>query len=130
MSKPIRVLVVDDEPHIRTSLMNYLEDTGFNTLSSESAEEALEILKSTPVDVVVVDIRLPKMDGNSLIIQMNQIRPGMQFLIFTGSAVYKLPRSVERLGVSPEDVFYKPISDLGVIAEAIHRKMQKGGLPK
>lgn len=130
MPKTIRVLIVDDEPHIRTSLMNFLGDIGFDTLSAKSAEEALEIIVGTPVDIAVVDIRLPKMDGNSLMIKARRIRPGIQFLVYTGSTVYQLPRSIERLGVSSEDVFYKPISDLNVIAAAIHRKMQPGGLSK
>lgn len=121
---PIRVLVVEDEFHIRTSLMNFLEDEGFSALSAESAEDALEIIVDTPVDVVVVDIRLPKLDGNSLIIRAHQIRPGMQFLIYTGSVGYKPSQAIECLGVSPEDVFYKPLSDLSVIAEAIHRKFK------
>jgi YesN/AraC family two-component response regulator len=122
MAKVIRMLVVDDEPHIRTSLKNYFEDEGFIVLTAESAEEALEILNNTPPDIVVVDIRLPKMDGNSMIIKAHRIRPNVQFIIFTGSSDYHLPASIERIGVSPEDVFYKPIPDLSVIAEAIHRK--------
>lgn len=119
---PVQVLVVEDEAHIRTSLIQYLEDLGFRALSCESAEEALEILAGTPVDVAVVDIRLPKMDGNSLILRAHKIRPGTKFLIHTGSTGYKLPRSVEDLGVTREDIFNKPLPDLGVIAEAIRKK--------
>lgn len=125
---PIRVLVVEDELHIRTSLVNYLEDVGFSVLSAASAEDALEILDGTPADVVIVDVRLPKMDGNSLIIQAHQRRPNMHFLIYTGSTGYKLPGPLERLSVHPEDVFYKPLSDLSIVAEAIHRKFEKRDL--
>lgn len=130
MPKTIRVLVVEDEPHIRTSLMNFLEDVGFDTLTSENAERTLEILNNTPVDVAVVDIRLPDMDGNSLMTKAHKIQPNIKFIIYTGSTVYELTQSIKRLGVTSEDVFYKPISDLNIIAAAIHRKMQLGGSSK
>ena len=81
MSSPIRVLVVDDEPSIRNSLVEFLEDCQFQVASADSAETALELIVQAPVDVDLVDIRLPKLDGDSFIIQAHERWPQMQFLI-------------------------------------------------
>ncbi len=127
MSAPqIRVLVVDDESSVRISLAGYLEDRGFKVLSAGSAEEALEALATEPVDVAIVDIRLPRMDGNTLIPKAAEMQPSLKFLIYTGSAEYHLPPSLADIGIGVDEVFRKPLSDLRVMAEAIHRLATKG----
>lgn len=127
MSSPqFRVLVVDDEFSVRSSLVDYLEDRGFEVLSAGSAEEALETLATKPVDVAIVDIRLPGMDGNALIPKAAEMRPSLEFLIYTGSAGYHLPRSLADMGIGSEDIFRKPLSDLDVIAKAVRRLTREG----
>jgi CheY-like chemotaxis protein len=69
MSSQTRVLVVDDEPSIRNSLVEFLQDFQFDVLSADSAEGALDLIARLPIDVAVVDIRLPRLDGDSLILQ-------------------------------------------------------------
>lgn len=127
MSSPqLRVLVVDDESSVRISLAGYLEDRGFKVLSAGSAEEALEALAIEPVDVAIVDIRLPGMDGNTLIPKAAEMRPSLKFLIYTGSAAYHLPPSLADIGIGVNEVFRKPLSDLRIMVEAIHRLATKG----
>ena len=127
MSSPIRVLVVDDEPSIRNSLVEFLEDCQFEVASADSAESALELIAQTPVDVALVDIRLPKLDGDSFIIQAHERWPQMQFLIHTGSVEYKLPDELKRFGVTHEHVFLKPQMDLTVFEKAIQELMTSQG---
>ena len=125
MSAEIRVLVVDDEPSIRNSLVEFLEDCEFTVLSADSAEGALDLLARFPVDVALVDIRLPKLDGDSLILQAHLLRPSLRFLIHTGSMEYQLPEELKTLGVSPDHVFLKPQPDLSVFREAINALMHQ-----
>lgn len=127
MSSPIRVLVVDDEPSIRNSLVEFLEDCQFQVASADSAETALELIAQAPVDVALVDIRLPKLDGDSFIIQAHERWPQMQFLIHTGSVEYKLPDELKRFGVTHEHVFLKPQMDLTVFEKAIQELMTSQG---
>jgi len=121
MTSPIRVLVVDDEPSIHNSLVEFLEDCQFVVSAAESAESALELIDRTPIDVAIVDIRLPKLDGDSFILQAHRRYPRMQFLIHTGSVEYKLPDELKRFGVTHENVFLKPQMDLSVFEKAIHK---------
>jgi DNA-binding NtrC family response regulator len=123
MSSPIRVLVVDDEPSIRNSLVEFLEDYQFAVSAAESAEGALELIEHTPIDVAIVDIRLPKLDGDSFILQAHQRYPRMRFLIHTGSVEYKLPDELKGFGVHHANVFLKPQMDLSVFEEAIRKLM-------
>jgi DNA-binding NtrC family response regulator len=121
MASHTRVLVVDDEPAIRNSLVEFLEDCQFELYAADSAENALDLLARVPIDVAIVDIRLPKLDGDSLIIKAHLLRPQMRFLIHTGSVEYKLPEELRRLGVTSEHVFHKPQMDLSVFETAINQ---------
>jgi DNA-binding NtrC family response regulator len=119
MSSKSCVLVVDDEPAIRNSLVEFLQDFQFDVYAAESAEQALEMLGRLPVDVALVDIRLPKMDGDSLIMEAHKMLPKMRFLIHTGSVEYKLPKPLKDMGMNQEHVFHKPQMDLSVFSDAI-----------
>ena len=123
MTSQIRVLVVDDEPSIRNSLMEYLEDCQFTVHAADSAERALDLIACFPIDVALVDIRLPKLDGDSLILQAHQMRPGLRFLIHTGSMEYHLPDTLKPLGIKPEHIFLKPQLNLAVFRDAINSLM-------
>lgn len=123
MSSQTRVLVVDDEPSIRNSLVEFLQDYQFDVLATDSAEGALDLIALNPVDVAVVDIRLPKLDGDSLIVQAHRIRPRMRFLVHTGSVDYQLTDELKRFGVTQAHVFSKPQADLSVFVDAICQLM-------
>jgi len=112
-----RVLVIDDEPFIRESLAGFLEDCDFEVLTADSAENALEVLKSTTVHIAIVDLRLPGMNGDALIQEIHRSMPAVRFLIHTGSVDYHLSRELQRIGIRSEHVFYKPQHYLSRFAE-------------
>ena len=64
MTPKIRVLMVDDEERFRETTAKLLTHRGFETTIAASGEEAIQILKKQPHDVVVLDIRMPGMDGH------------------------------------------------------------------
>jgi DNA-binding NtrC family response regulator len=122
----VRVLVLDDEEYICENLAAYFEDEGFEVIKAGSAEEALEMLSETPVDVGVVDIRLPGIDGELFIRKAHKLLPVMRFVIHTGSPSFNLSQSVIEMGIGREDVIRKPVSDMGVLARAVRRLMDDG----
>ncbi len=122
----VRVLIVDDESSIRCSLVNYLEDRGCTVVSAESAEEAIEMLETEPVDVAIVDIRLPGMDGNGLILAAHEMLPSLKFIVYTGSVAYRLPPALAEIGAGTDYVFQKPLPDLKVLLEAVNRLATEG----
>jgi len=108
----VTILVLDDEELVRANIVAFLEDEGFTVIPAESGEEALEILKSRPVDVGIIDMRLPGIDGNTFILQAHALNPRMRFMIHTGSINYTLPRELHEIGVRAGDVFRKPETSL------------------
>lgn len=115
----IRVLVIDDEPAICLSLSAFLEDYGFRASTAESAEEALELMKSNEYDVCIVDMRLPGMSGEDLILQARERYTNQRHIIYTGSISYNLPEKLKNLGMRPEHVFLKPVRVLSLLVKCI-----------
>ena len=69
-----KIMVVDDEMYIRELVRFYLDKAGFDTIEAANAEEALEIVENQYIDLAVVDIMMPGMDGFELVEQMRQYR--------------------------------------------------------
>ncbi len=125
MPSGVSVLVIDDEVSIRESLTAFLEDYGFMVDSAESAEDALRMLEQVTCDLAVVDMRLPGESGESFIIKANSVHPDMKFLIHTGSVEFQLGNELKNLGILPEDVYIKPVQDLGILVEGIRRLLPR-----
>ena len=69
-----KIMVVDDEMHIRELVRFYLDKAGFDTIEAANDEEALDIVENQYIDLAVVDIMMPGMDGFELVEQMRQYR--------------------------------------------------------
>src|SRR6266508_164764 len=80
------ILVVDDEPNIRRALRMVLEPEGFALLEAESAEKGLEILQAEPVDLAMFDIRLPGMDGLTLLGKARELWRDLPVVVMSGHA--------------------------------------------
>jgi CheY-like chemotaxis protein len=121
----VRILVVDDEPSICESLVDYLEDFGFDVLPACGAHEALEILAKETRDVAIIDIRLPGMNGDHLVMKAHHLQPDLRFLIHTGSSNYHPSKELRQIGIQPDHIFAKPVRNLVLLKEAIEKLAQK-----
>lgn len=72
MSKK-KILIVDDEADIRNIVSIYLENNDFETLKADSGSKALEIIKSEKVELAILDVMMPDMDGITLCIKIREI---------------------------------------------------------
>lgn len=118
------LLVVDDEAPVRLSLAAYLEDEGFSVKTADSAEQAIEVARSTPLHLAVVDLRLPSMDGAALILELSREHPSMKFLIHTGSTKFSLSDDLKAAGLDDSHVFFKPVLDMGEMVRKITQLLQ------
>ncbi len=114
-----RILVVDDELSIRRSLAAYLEDCDFDVVLAGSGEEALDLLAEEAFHVAVIDLRLPGMSGDALILKSREMAPDMRFLIHTGSSCFHIPEELKHVGLQPGHIFLKPMADLARLVETI-----------
>ncbi|MDY6844332.1 MAG: response regulator [Thermodesulfobacteriota bacterium] len=92
------ILVVDDEKLIRWSLTQSLEGNGWDVISAETGEEALEKARQTMFHVVITDLRLPGMDGIDLLKEIKQINPDCQIIIISAYGTSQLAAEAKKLG--------------------------------
>jgi DNA-binding NtrC family response regulator len=83
MDKHIRVLVVDDEERFRKTAVATLKKRGFEVDAVGSGMEALENLKNHEVDVVVLDVKMPGMDGNQALQKIKILKPDLEVIMLT-----------------------------------------------
>ena len=84
MGKSIRVLMVDDEEQFRSTTSKILTRRGYETTVAESGEAAIQILKKSDQDVVVLDVKMPGMDGHEALREIKKIDPKVQVIMLTG----------------------------------------------
>ena len=113
------ILIIEDEEFLRSSLADYLEDHGYGVLTSPTAEDGLGRLDSDHVDLCIVDMRLPDMNGNEFILRAHARHPDLRFIIFTGSVEYSLPENLQAIGLRSADILFKPLTDMGLLLEKI-----------
>ncbi|HVU14740.1 MAG TPA: response regulator transcription factor [Phototrophicaceae bacterium] len=117
------VLVVDDEAAIRYSVSKTLQRVGYSVREAASGEDALEIIRAEPFDVVLTDIRMPPgLDGVELIRRMKETDPDTIVILMT--AYPSLPTAVEGLRLGAHDYLIKPSSSQDIrssVARGVER---------
>ncbi|MCF8143685.1 MAG: sigma-54 dependent transcriptional regulator [Deltaproteobacteria bacterium] len=79
-----QVLVVDDESVVRTGICRVLSEKGIGATPAAGGEEALDYLKTRPIDLVLLDIRMPDMDGMAVLKQIRTAYPDTDVIMITG----------------------------------------------
>ena len=97
MTKP-RILLVDDEERFRANLQKMLGAQGLTVSAAGSGAEALEELKLHPYDVIVLDIRMPGMNGLATLGEIKKINPEVEVIILSGHASMDAAMEINRLG--------------------------------
>jgi DNA-binding NtrC family response regulator len=85
-----RILLADDEASVRMTLAANLELEGFEVETAEDGQRALELFGEKPFDLVLTDIRMPRMDGVQLFQEIRRREPGMPVVLMSGFALEDL----------------------------------------
>ncbi|BDU50158.1 response regulator [Haliovirga abyssi] len=101
-----KVLVIDDELTIRLVLKELIEDLGYDFLESGRAMQGIEILKNNKVDLILLDIQLPQMNGLEAIQKIREINKEVPVFMIT--AFHNLKDVVEMLDVEIQEFISKP----------------------
>jgi len=105
---PGRVLIVDDEPRIGALLSRALEADGWAVECSQDPEKGLALLREQPFDIVVTDLRMPRIDGLEILRRAKAIRPACEVVVMTGHATVATAREALKRGAV--DYITKPFS--------------------
>ena len=104
----LRILIVDDEEVARSSLREFLEDQNFAVHAVESGPQALSWLERSPMDILVADLVMPKMDGIDLTRAAKALQPDIHVIIMTGYGT--IERAVESMKAGAADFITKPLA--------------------
>ena len=116
------ILVVDDEPLIRETLAEYLQQQGFHVVACESGESALVAARKTAFDIVICDINLPGLDGLEVQERLARISPETCIILITAYAT--VDTAVEAFQKGAAEYLMKPII-LREVSEKIRRLIKQ-----
>jgi DNA-binding NtrC family response regulator len=119
MDYAARVLVVDDEQPVQVTLKEVLSREGYEVLTASSGQEALQVMRDTAIDLVMVDLKMEGMDGLALMGEIKQRWPATVLIILTGYAT--LESALKALRYGAHDYLLKPSGP-----EDIKRSVREG----
>lgn len=122
--KAYRVLVVDDELVVRDSIKEWLKDEGFSVETAESGAEALEKLSSQNFNLMLLDVKMPGMDGVEVIRRTKEIHPELPVVMMTAYATVE--NAVEAMKIGALDYLMKPFDIEALIGMVV--KLYEGSL--
>jgi two-component system, NtrC family, response regulator HydG len=120
-----RVLVVDDELPILDSLRKIFEREGYHVLTTDSGEEALDFVRSQPIDMLLADIMMPKMSGTELLRAVKVMSPGIEVLMMT--AFGTIENAVECMRQGAYDFITKPLKR-AIVTRSAQRALERRAL--
>lgn len=98
-----RLLIVDDENELRNAMIDLIpwEQYGYNVIGAvENGEQAVDLLEQHPIDLLITDLIMPKMDGLQLIQQAKRIQPTLHILILSNYSEFDYVKQALQLGAS------------------------------
>ncbi len=106
MNEKIKILVVDDEKVVRDGCQRVLGGKGYDVITAINGKEALELLSNTPVDVILLDLKMPVMSGEEMLEKAISLYPDIPIIIITGHGT--IDKAVECMKMGAYDFITKP----------------------
>ena len=103
-----QILIVDDEPIVRESIKDWLEDAGYKVDTAESGEEAEKMIGKKDFGVVIMDIRLPGKTGINVLKDIKSLKPQIKTIIITAYPTDEFAMEAKKYGAV--DFIVKPIN--------------------
>ena len=116
-----KVLVVDDQNGIRVLLAEVLGNEGYQALQASNGKTALEIVKNESPDLVLLDMKIPGMDGLDILKHIRQINPHIKVIMMTAYGELDMIKEAMELGALMH--FTKPF-DIDELRQAVNRELR------
>jgi len=123
MSDGVRILVVDDEPEVRETLRNGLVALGHQVVVADSGVEALRLAGARGFDIVLLDLRMPDMDGLAVLEALKGRGVAAKMVILTGHAEVESAVTAMKLGA--QDYLQKPIDLPELDGPGFYQEMER-----
>ena len=102
------ILIADDEKNIRSGLQLALEDEGYTILLASDGKEAWDLITTNSVDMLITDLRMPRMSGQELLKKVSSAYPTMPVVILTGHGT--IEAAVDAMRNGAVDFMTKPLN--------------------
>lgn len=120
------VLIIDDEKIIRDGFKSYLEDLDYRVLEAENGRVGLDIYEQKKPDLILLDLRMPEIDGLEVLTTINELTPDIPVIIVSGTS--EIDNVVEALRRGAWDYLTKPIADMVVLQHAAEKALERADL--
>lgn len=119
-----RILIVEDDVQLREMLKQVLELQNYEVVESNDGEDAIQVLKQSPFDLVITDIIMPQKDGTGLIMEIRKSYPDLQIIAISGGARHIDPQNPLHIAkmLGANQTFTKPFKIkelLGAVRELV-----------
>ena len=120
----MNVLLVDDEEQFRTAIARQLTVRGYTVHQAGTGEQGVAVVRETPLDLVILDMRLPGINGTATLKEIKRVSPLTEVIMLTGQATVKA--AMEAITLGAFDYMTKPIGidELIYKMEDAHKKRQ------
>src|SRR5512141_2740314 len=118
---PATILIVDDERNIQLTLARALTLEGYVAETASGGQEALEKIAALPVDVVVMDVKMPDLDGLTVLERARALRPDLPVVVMSGQGSLETVRQAFKLGAF--DYLEKPITEREKLLVAVRNAL-------
>ncbi len=120
------ILTIEDEAAVRLSIINYLEDRDFRVIEAENGRIGLEMFRKESPDLVLVDLRMPEVDGLEVLAEISESSPSTPIIVISGTGV--IADAIESLHLGAWDYIFKPIKDMGFLFHSIEKALDRARL--
>ncbi len=113
-----QIVLIDDEEDIRDVVSVTLEDAGYHVMTAENGQAGLQLCRTMAPQIVITDIRMPKMDGIQVLKELKRDNPDIEVIVVT--AFGEIEIAIQALQLDASDFITKPIND-----EALHMALKR-----
>lgn len=122
-----KVLIVDDQNGIRVLLVEVFSSEGYQTSQASNGKLALEIVRKDPPDLVLLDMKIPGMDGLDILKHIKQINPSIKVIMMTAYGELDMIKEATDLGALMH--FTKPF-DIDDLRSAVNKQLRSPDSPR
>jgi len=126
MNKETTLLCIDDDPAVLKVLANYFAKKGFKVFPAEDGERGIELFQSLQPDIVLVDLRMPKVDGFQVLKTVQADSPDTPIIVFSGEG--ERADVIQALRLGAWDYHTKSIDNFAFIEHSVQQALEKARL--
>ena len=119
-----KILVIDDDDTVRESFRNYLEDNDYIVVEAANGREGLEVFAKETPDVVLIDLRMPEIDGLQVLEKIAADSPDTPLIVISATGL--IGDAVEAMHLGTWDYLLKPVTDLAIVRHSITKVLERG----